>query len=66
MFPVDIPERRRVSALISGKMRLHLIRILPEDKVMLEISPTICREGELFIAKNDNPAGGRGFRFREL
>ena len=38
MFRVDIPGGRRVLAHISGKMRLHFIRILPGDKVMLEIS----------------------------
>ena len=39
MFRVEIPGGRRVLAHISGKMRLHFIRILPGDKVMLEISP---------------------------
>jgi translation initiation factor IF-1 len=39
MFRVEIPGLRRVLAHISGKMRLHFIRILPGDKVMLEISP---------------------------
>jgi translation initiation factor IF-1 len=38
MFRVEIPGRRRVLAHISGKMRLHFIRILPGDKVMLQIS----------------------------
>jgi translation initiation factor IF-1 len=66
MFRVEIPGRRRVLAHISGKMRLHFIRILPGDKVMLEVSPYDLSKGELFIAKDDNPACGRGFRFREL
>jgi translation initiation factor IF-1 len=39
MFRVEIPGGRRMLAHISGKMRLHFIRILPGDKVMLEISP---------------------------
>ncbi|HEX3419803.1 MAG TPA: translation initiation factor IF-1 [Candidatus Udaeobacter sp.] len=47
MFPVDIPERQRVLAHISGKMRLHFIRILPEDKVMLEISPYDLSRGRI-------------------
>jgi translation initiation factor IF-1 len=47
MFPVDIPERHRVLAHISGKMRLHFIRILPEDKVMLEISPYDLSRGRI-------------------
>jgi translation initiation factor IF-1 len=63
MFRVEIPGRRRVLAHISGKMRLHFIRILPGDKVMLQISPYDLSKGRIFIAKNDNPAGGRGFDF---
>ena len=39
MFRVDIPGGHRVLAHISGKMRLHFIRMLPEDKVMLEVPP---------------------------
>ena len=36
MFRVELPNGHRVLAHISGKMRLHFIRILPGDKVMLE------------------------------
>ncbi len=39
MFRVELPNRHRVLAHISGKMRLNFIRILPGDKVMLEMSP---------------------------
>ena len=39
MFRVDIAGGHRVLAHISGKMRLHFIRILPGDKVLLEMSP---------------------------
>ena len=39
MFRVELANGHRVLAHISGKMRLHFIRILPGDKVMLEISP---------------------------
>ena len=39
MFRVELPNRHRVLAHISGKMRLNFIRILPGDKVMLELSP---------------------------
>jgi translation initiation factor IF-1 len=34
-------------AHISGKMRLHFIRILPGDKVMLEISPYDLSKGRI-------------------
>jgi translation initiation factor IF-1 len=39
MFRVDLPNGHRVLAHISGKMRMHFIRILPGDKVLLEMSP---------------------------
>jgi translation initiation factor IF-1 len=47
MFRVEIPGGRRVLAHISGKMRLHFIRILPGDKVMLEISPYDLSKGRI-------------------
>ena len=47
MFRVDIPGGHRVLAHISGKMRLHFIRILPEDKVMLEIPPYDLSKGRI-------------------
>src|SRR5438477_203068 len=47
MFRVEIPGRRRVLAHISGKMRLHFIRILPGDKVMLELSPYDLSKGRI-------------------
>jgi len=39
MFRVDLPNGHRVLAHISGRMRMHFIRILPGDKVLLEMSP---------------------------
>src|SRR5207302_3116720 len=39
MFRVDLPNGRNVLAHISGKMRKHFIRIVPGDKVELELSP---------------------------
>jgi translation initiation factor IF-1 len=47
MFRVGIPGGRHVLAHISGKMRLHFIRILPGDKVMLEISPYDLSKGRI-------------------
>jgi translation initiation factor IF-1 len=47
MFRVEIPGRHRVLAHISGKMRLHFIRILPGDKVMLHISPYDLSKGRI-------------------
>jgi len=39
MFRVDLPRQRNVLAHISGKMRKHFIRIVPGDKVSVELSP---------------------------
>jgi translation initiation factor IF-1 len=47
MFQVALPNDQKVLAHISGKMRLHFIRILPGDKVMLEISPYDLSKGRI-------------------
>lgn len=39
MFRVDLPNGGNVLAHISGKMRRHFIRIVPGDKVEVELSP---------------------------
>jgi translation initiation factor IF-1 len=39
MFRVEVGNGHVVLAHISGKMRLHFIKLLPGDKVMLEMSP---------------------------
>ena len=39
MFRVELDNGHVVTALISGKMRLHYIKLLPGDKVKLEMSP---------------------------
>lgn len=39
MFKVRISNEREILAHISGKMRKHFIRIVPGDKVELEMSP---------------------------
>src|SRR2546427_12043492 len=47
MFRVELSNGHRVLAHISGKMRLHFIRILPGDKVMLEVSPYDLSKGRI-------------------
>ncbi|MEP6699257.1 MAG: translation initiation factor IF-1 [Verrucomicrobiota bacterium] len=47
MFRVMLPNGQRVLAHISGKMRLNFIRILPGDKVMVEISPYDLSKGRI-------------------
>jgi translation initiation factor IF-1 len=39
MFRVELENKHVVTAHISGKMRMNYIRILPGDKVRLEMSP---------------------------
>ncbi|MDD2707253.1 MAG: translation initiation factor IF-1 [Verrucomicrobiae bacterium] len=47
MFRVKLPNGHRVLAHVSGKIRLHFIRILPGDKVMLEMSPYDLSKGRI-------------------
>ena len=47
MFRVQLPNGHLVLAHTSGKMRLHFIRILPGDKVVLEISPYDLSKGRI-------------------
>jgi translation initiation factor IF-1 len=39
MFRVELKNGHKIIATISGKMRMHYIRILPGDKVQVEMSP---------------------------
>ena len=39
MFQVELPNGHKVLAHVSGKMRMHYIRILPGDSVTIELSP---------------------------
>ena len=39
MFRIELNNGHVVTALISGKMRMHYIKLLPGDKVKLEMSP---------------------------
>ena len=47
MFRVELPNGHRILAHISGKMRLHFIRILPGDKVMVQMSPYDLTKGRI-------------------
>ena len=47
MFRVEIPGGRTILAHISGKMRIHHIKILPGDKVKLELSPYDLTKGRI-------------------
>ena len=47
MFRVALPNGQRVLAHISGKMRKNFIRILPGDKVTVELSPYDLTRGRI-------------------
>ena len=47
MFRVELENKHIVLAHISGKMRLHFIRILPGDTVTLEMSPYDLTKGRI-------------------
>lgn len=47
MFKVKLENGHEILAHISGKMRMHFIRILPGDKVKLEISPYDLKRGRI-------------------
>jgi len=47
MFKVELENGHMVLAHISGKMRMHFIRILPGDKVKLELSPYDLTRGRI-------------------
>ena len=47
MFKVELDNGHVVLAHISGKMRMHNIRILPGDKVSLELSPYDLNRGRI-------------------
>jgi len=47
MFRVELSNGHRLLAHISGKMRLHFIRLLPGDKVTVEVSPYDLSKGRI-------------------
>jgi translation initiation factor IF-1 len=47
MFRVKLENEHRVLAHISGKMRKHFIKILPGDKVKVELSPYDLTRGRI-------------------
>ncbi|HXH86510.1 MAG TPA: translation initiation factor IF-1 [Nitrospira sp.] len=47
MFRVKLDNGHKILAHISGKMRMHFIRILPGDKVTVEMSPYDLTRGRI-------------------
>lgn len=46
-FHVEIPGGHKILAHISGKLRMHFIRILPGDKVTVQMSPYDLTRGRI-------------------
>ncbi len=49
MFRVELENGHKVLAHISGKMRMHFIKILPGDKVTVELSPSDLSRGRIIF-----------------
>lgn len=47
MFNVELENGHKVLATVSGKIRIHYIRILPGDKVTVELSPYDLTRGRI-------------------
>ncbi len=47
MFRVELENKHVVLAHVSGKMRMHFIRILPGDRVAIELSPYDLGRGRI-------------------
>ena len=47
MFMVELENGHKILAHISGKMRMHFIKILPGDKVTIELSPYDLSRGRI-------------------
>ncbi|HEY8499237.1 MAG TPA: translation initiation factor IF-1 [Clostridia bacterium] len=47
MFRVELENGHKILAHISGKLRMHYIRILPGDKVTVEMSPYDLTRGRI-------------------
>ncbi|MBR5329244.1 MAG: translation initiation factor IF-1 [Firmicutes bacterium] len=47
MFKVELPNGHQVLAHVSGKIRMNYIRILPGDKVTVELSPYDLNRGRI-------------------
>ncbi|ACX52596.1 MULTISPECIES: translation initiation factor IF-1 [Ammonifex] len=47
MFRVELANGHKVLAHVSGKIRMHFIRILPGDRVLVELSPYDLTRGRI-------------------
>lgn len=59
MFRVKLPNGHIVLAHISGKMRKNFIRIVPGDKVSVELSPYDLTKARITFRETENPPPAR-------
>ena len=52
MFRVELENGHEIIAHISGKMRMHYIKILPGDKIRVEMSPYDLTKGRIVFRYN--------------
>jgi|YelNatPaOPRAMG01_1025707.scaffolds.fasta_scaffold18385_2 translation initiation factor IF-1 len=65
MFRVELENGHRVLAHISGKMRMHFIKILPGDKVTVELSPYDLNRGRIIYREKEGEAPSAGPRVKK-
>src|ERR1700735_3377609 len=58
-FRVELDNGHKVLAHISGKMRMHYIRILPDDRVVVELSPYDLSRGRIVYGDKYRAEGAR-------
>ena len=51
MFKVELENGHKILAHVSGKMRMHFIRILPGDMVTVEMSPYDLTRGRIIMRR---------------
>lgn len=51
VFLVELENKHQILAHVSGKMRMHFIRILPGDTVTVELSPYDLKRGRIVLRK---------------
>ena len=49
VFKVELENGHKITAHVSGKMRMHFIRILPGDTVVVEMSPYDLNRGRIVL-----------------
>lgn len=49
LFRVELPDGRKVICHLSGKMRMHFIKILPGDRVKIEMTPYDQERGRIMF-----------------